>query len=108
MDSGPHRARLRIVRGTVSWYRDPGPVARDTLLAALADAGDDPVLVGQLRGRLAVFSDADHSAARDHAAAAVAALEQAGPSDLLASALCTYFYLSILAGDPPRPELLER
>lgn len=107
LPAGADRARARLTRSVVHWYADGGAAASAAVRAAVPDAGDDPVLLGTIHSRLAIFSESDTVAARDHGARAVAELRRCGESDLLGSALCNLFYYEVLTGAVPRPDLLE-
>jgi DNA-binding CsgD family transcriptional regulator len=105
---GPVRARARMARGTAAWIADSALQARDFLLDALDDATRDPVLLGQLHGRLAVFCTTDIDQCVHHAQRAVEVLDAAGDKKLLAPALCNLFYSTVTVGRPPPLDLLSR
>lgn len=103
----PDRARALSGRSAVCWYQGRPGAASRFAAAGLAHT-TEPALVGELHGRLAVYSVRDWRRSRKHATAAVRALEQAEEPDLLAAALCNLFIAQVYTGQVPRPQLLDR
>jgi DNA-binding CsgD family transcriptional regulator len=108
LEPGPLRAQARFLLATAEWFRGRVPAAQEHLRAAADDAHDEPVLLGRIYSRLAIFCYDDTARMLEHSRRAVAALSATTDRDALAGALCQEFYLGVLVGQDPRPELLDR
>lgn len=117
---GDVRAAALLLRAAIAWSADDVGRARSAAQDALATATPGTRLAGRIHARLAVFVH-DPAVAAEHATAARALLadgaDDPGPThrDLLgqddratlASALMSLFYNEVLAGAPPRQDLLD-
>ena len=104
---GPARVEALVLRADLE--NDDRSTAEALLLGALDEAGDDPLLRGQVLHRLAQLRRlriGDVAGAIDNAREALALAERAGDPPLRASAAAYLGHLEALAGSP-RPELME-
>jgi DNA-binding CsgD family transcriptional regulator len=104
--SGSLRARSLLLMGLVKWFTDTSQQAVAVLLPALADARDDPALLGLIHYYLAIFRDYDIAAARRHAASASELLEDTADRGHLAAALLENFHWTVALGRRPPMALL--
>ncbi len=104
--SGSLRARSLLLMGLVTWFTGTAQQAVAVLLPALADARDDPALLGLIHYHLAIFRDYDIAAARRHAASAAELLEGTADRGHLAAALLETFHWTVALGRRPPMSLL--
>jgi DNA-binding NarL/FixJ family response regulator len=97
---GPLRAEALMIDGTIGWYLDSAGVSARLLEEALPDAADDPVLLGRIYYRLALFED-NLPKSVEHSRAANEILAGRGADLTRAAAMFGQFYAEVLMGRPP-------